>query len=695
MDLPAFDPAKEPGKEVAAEYIGREGAAGVFSAPSSLGKRGRSDEGDAAPAEAAVEEDVSDRVSDHPEESLAGKPEVTLADAPPDIQGIIATQATTEITTAVTAVPALRARRTPTKFTPENTVVSRPRLKKRTKALPVDMGKVLTSASQRAAVSREQLLIASNVLIPAVLRKLPSTNSKKKEGDIADYHRLFRMGFVAVCREYLGNAVVEAIKSSKYKKVRDFFEIASPTQQCDATIPRPTGETPCWLCQKELKSFNRQCEHKFPILFALVFTGLYDSELFAALFAQQRLPYVRQLANEYAWAHQRCNMIKNDTMYAKDDSTGEVVQLTYDEDAINTDLELFYTASRPTFEPKKDELQKLIGDKATWKADALRKIKEGLVPILNAVNGKPKAALFASFTKGIKDRAKVLLGISDSVLGRARANPLSNRLSRRAQASLPRILSTESPAGGRRKTRHRRGRRRTYRGGTKEEEEVLEELIDHIHDIVKEENAAQGFIAPADPFTIALAVTQDAMDLVYEKDTALDDLNAIVLESIRGYLNPSPLTVVTGAAAAAANAGVNGMGEESDGEVISGESSPLSTSAASASKAAAAAAAPAPSSAAQTPAQSAFQSPVINPYDTGAAFASPRGAQAATEAARAAAAAETPANARPAPAPAPGSASAAATLAATQTLPEAELLSEGGRRRTRKRRTLRRQRVRT
>lgn len=673
MDRPALDPARMPGQEEAAEYIGREGAAGVFSAPSSLGKRGRSEE----EAPVAAEGVVSERTVGNPEEILAGKPEFTLTDAPPGIDA----EAAREVEAAVVAVPALRARRPPTKFTAEGTVVSRPRLKKRTRPLPVDMGKATTSAKDRAKLPREQILIASNVLIPAVLRKLPRTDPRKKEEDIANYHRLFRMGFVAVCREYLGNAVVDAIKASRYKKVRDFFEIASPTQQCDATIPRTAD---CWLCQKELGTFNRQCEHKFPILFALVFTGLYDLALFAALPFNQRVSYTNQLKKEYAWAHQRCNMIKNDTIYVKDDGTGDTVQLIYDEDAIKADLDSFYGADLPKFQPKKEELQNLIADETTWKRDALVAIKEGLVPILDAVNGKPKAVLFASFAKGIKDRAKVLLGISDSVLGRARARPLSGRLSQRAKASLPRILSTESPAGGRRKTRHRRGRRRTYRGGTKEEEDVLAEVIDHIHDIVKEENAAQGFVAPADPFTIALAVTQDALELVYENATALGDLDAIVLESIRGYLNPSPLTVVTGAAAAAANAGMNGMGEESDGELVSGVSSPLSTAA---SKAAAAASAP--SSAAQTP-------PYVPPFGRDILL-SPQGdaARSAAEAARAARFAETPAaKGLLSAAPSLRSASAAATLAATQTLPEAELLSEGGRRRTRRRRTLRRQRVR-
>jgi hypothetical protein len=342
------------------------------------------------------------------------------------------------------------------------------------------------------------------------------------------------MGLTAVCKEIVGSKTVTEIKA-RYEKLRDFFEIAEPTTQCNATIPRRTAVN-CWICRKALGRYMAQCEHKFPILLALLFSGLFETQLYASLPAAQRQPYIAQLQKEYDWAHQRCNMIKNNSYYVKDDTeTSDIVTLTFDETTVNTDLAIIYTQEQK-FQPTRAQLVALIPEgQAAWTASSRDAIRTDLTPLMTTINGAAlrKSNLFASFERGVKTRVQLFL--------KSRGTPLpSNRFSPAARASLPRILS-ERPSGGRRKTRHRNrnGRHRTYRGGTNDEDNaVLVEVIGHLHDYAKEINAFvyDYRVRYELVFTSALSAMIDALSFVYDPSTALDDFDAVVSELINNDL---------------------------------------------------------------------------------------------------------------------------------------------------------------
>ncbi len=618
-----------------------------------------------------------------------------------------------------------RARREPERFLVGQFTGSAKK-RKRPRITPT----VVTGVASFSALTRAQYLLASQNLIPAVLRKIPGT---KNPANIANYHRLFKKGLTAVCTEILGKKTMAAIRQ-KYSLIRDFFEVSKPTTQCNSTIGARRNEIPCWLCTFQLGTYNAQCEHKLPILFALLLTGLYDETVFTALAQNIRLRYTRELRLEYAWAHQRCNMIKSDTLYVKDETAGnDTIVLTTDDDAIQEDLDTIYDAVYEDWQPTSSQFQALVGaseqkTRDAWKAKALADIQSGLRPLITELNGKKlkKSGVFDSFQRGIKKRAHLFLQT-------ASLNPRpSSRLSSRAQASLPRILTTDTVPGG---TRRRNGRRRTYRGGVGGDD-VLVEVIGHIYDIAKEANALFfDYTKPQDVLLdAALDAAVDAFGWVYDiKSTegVLALFDAVVLAKLAETLGTPPtLQAAYNEAIATVNEYLVTKPIKREVQLLQINTGSVPSSRASAvstpiSTAAAQGAAPAPPSADQ----SAFQSPVINPYDTGAAFGSPQGARAA--------------QAAPAPAlgtlgrgsgsglgyganagigtplpfsPATGlitrgpslvskdsaSAAAEAANAATQQMEEGYeppgngyRPPQGGRRRTRKRRTLRRQRVRT
>jgi hypothetical protein len=139
---------------------------------------------------------------------------------------------------------------------------------------------------------------------------------------------------------YSDDATAKCLKTT-YGQIRDFFEVSTPQTQCANTIrgPKP-DKTLCWICKGKITGFNlrvtigrktvgldlkEECEHVFPIAQALVFSGLYEAQLFKQIEEQQGLAaaeaYRVGVTYEYQWAHRICNQVKNDSHYLTHDAT--------------------------------------------------------------------------------------------------------------------------------------------------------------------------------------------------------------------------------------------------------------------------------------------------------------------------------------------------------------------------------------
>jgi hypothetical protein len=121
----------------------------------------------------------------------------------------------------------------------------------------------------------------------------------------------------ATMKSVLGEETVQCIQANE-DTVRAFFERSNPPTQCGNVIGSAKGQS-CWICgtriiPKEV-SFKPECEHVFPIIQALAFTGLYETQLFESLEDQQQGAYTAGLRLEYRWAHRICNQVKNDAHF--------------------------------------------------------------------------------------------------------------------------------------------------------------------------------------------------------------------------------------------------------------------------------------------------------------------------------------------------------------------------------------------
>ena len=128
----------------------------------------------------------------------------------------------------------------------------------------------------------------------------------------------------ATMKSVLGDETVQCIQANT-NTVRAFFERSNPSTQCGNVIGSAKGQV-CWICgtriiPKEV-SFKPECEHVFPILQALVFTGLYETQLFESLEDRQQ-SYTDGLRLEYRWAHRICNQVKNDAHFVALTRTGD------------------------------------------------------------------------------------------------------------------------------------------------------------------------------------------------------------------------------------------------------------------------------------------------------------------------------------------------------------------------------------
>jgi hypothetical protein len=268
---------------------------------------------------------------------------------------------------------------------------------------------------------------ASQSLFPLFM--VPESAMKVAAGTGSlSFDEFFTKKLTAVCAKVWGETLTERIKAaSRESDLRKFFEIGDAGAQCDAVIgPYNTvdGTTPCWICgvgvgkgkaDKDILGYP-ECEHKLPVLWALLVSGLYDSKLVKVLNQQEQTSYKALLQREYAWAHSRCNQIKSHTVYlsAKINKTGGTGIATFAPNQVNikADLETIIDKPYNTYRPTHTELlARTEKSRATWISErtaAISKVlTENFVTKLNT-DKIPVGTIVSRFTTGLLDRAVLL-----------------------------------------------------------------------------------------------------------------------------------------------------------------------------------------------------------------------------------------------------------------------------------------------
>lgn len=105
-----------------------------------------------------------------------------------------------------------------------------------------------------------------------------------------------------------GKPAVDALKGSDMT-VRSIYEHTSCDTQCNRVLPDEKGKG-CWICGLPFVKEPGQCEHILPIIQAVMYLGLYRNK--EDLSDEAR---ASRMQLEYAWAHEKCNLIKLDDVY--------------------------------------------------------------------------------------------------------------------------------------------------------------------------------------------------------------------------------------------------------------------------------------------------------------------------------------------------------------------------------------------
>jgi hypothetical protein len=111
--------------------------------------------------------------------------------------------------------------------------------------------------------------------------------------------------------------------------LRDFFEPSTPVTQCNNTVGSQNQKSMCWICDTPIYGGEKygfkyapECEHVFPVMQALCFTGLYSAGIYEGLKDEADKTgrnrgelYKQELQREYRWAHEICNQVKSNTHF--------------------------------------------------------------------------------------------------------------------------------------------------------------------------------------------------------------------------------------------------------------------------------------------------------------------------------------------------------------------------------------------
>jgi len=297
------------------------------------------------------------------------------------------------------------------------------------------------------------------------------------------YAQLYTGKLTEAIVQILGKRATEVMKTTE-GGLRKAFEWTPAQTQCGSTIGEVKEGTACWICSLAMTkeditptmpdgtrraTTGVQCEHKLPVVLALLITGLYDTKLLRVL---RNIAYVKEVQKEYAWAHERCNQVKGETSYINDAGEGETVTLTLNRTAIDGNLVTIFSGTYPKFIPNDADFRTRASASA-WAPTARASIAAGLGPILEQVNekaGLTKSRLYAYFARAIVARARIAYGVQANPKPMKRVRPEMRPAIRAAKRARVEELR---PAGG---------TRRVVRGGAENEEfdALLDETMDYV-----------------------------------------------------------------------------------------------------------------------------------------------------------------------------------------------------------------------
>lgn len=174
-------------------------------------------------------------------------------------------------------------------------------------------------------VTDKAILLPLNMRVP----KPPEFWTSPQGSEYASLAQPFQLlqGLTGMLTHFIGEETIKCLQN-KHGTLRDVVERSSPTTQCNNVIGAPRD---CWICGGIISTgeLGPECEHVFPIAQALVFTGLYEHNLFEQISDEENTSlanaYISGLKKEYKWAHRICNQVKNDAHFIEYNGTNFVI----------------------------------------------------------------------------------------------------------------------------------------------------------------------------------------------------------------------------------------------------------------------------------------------------------------------------------------------------------------------------------
>jgi hypothetical protein len=188
-------------------------------------------------------------------------------------------------------------------------------------------------------------------------------------------------GNLAMAKRLFGSERVK-LALDHIRAAREFWETTSPTTQCNNVLKNSPKEN-CWLCGYHLfpaasggeNPKTTVCEHIFPVGQGVFFLELYHSKSPSTMSPER-------LKLEYDWAHAKCNSIKSNKNFIKEDmnpTTGRIKKWVVDETNILNMLNSISIEGPKQIFPEESNIK---FDK-NWKNDQFKIIKIRIQDILD------------------------------------------------------------------------------------------------------------------------------------------------------------------------------------------------------------------------------------------------------------------------------------------------------------------------
>lgn len=319
-------------------------------------------------------------------------------------------------------------------------------------------------------------------------------------GEPADFagvtlNDIFTKRLSVVCDMVFGSDVRKLLATrfttaSGSPNIRNFFELEDPGEQCGNTIGARDLDSPCWLCllRLGLSAQKHNCEHKLPLLPALLLTGLYDRNLHAFLVRSNRAAQYKELVQlEYGWAHERCNQLKTDIVFIAPNVNAQtkVVTFSTNDGTIDPYVIQNFTARQyessytPTLAQMEDAVRLEGLDIPRAQQRSKDGIRAGLRVLVDRLNAKQLTSrqLMSHFIRGLTNRVVALAP--------DQARDMRARFPEQIAKVEARLRGRVGGSGRKQTRRRRRGTYRKQRGGD-DDAEADDLITQYIFDRVKE-----------------------------------------------------------------------------------------------------------------------------------------------------------------------------------------------------------------